>query len=263
MIKRYLRLYGFFLQFSFSRALEFRLDFTFRIFMDGIFYFIQLSFFQLLYLHTPQIGGLTREQGIIFIASLILADSIEMTFLANNMWYFPILIRRGDLDYYLTRPVSARFFLSLRDIAANSFVNFLMAIVIVIWAFKQYSPPIATINVIIYLFFLLCGVYLIYLLRLLFLLPIFWMHSARGTEEIFFSLNGLQTRPHGIFQGKIRYLVLFILPFAITVSFPIQLLFFGINWPLIAHFSLVLIVFSLFVQWLWDRALRSYSSASS
>ena len=33
---RYLRLYGYFLRFSFSRAMEFRFDFFFRIFMDSL-----------------------------------------------------------------------------------------------------------------------------------------------------------------------------------------------------------------------------------
>ncbi len=263
MIKRYLRLYGYFLQFSFSRALEFRVDFTFRIFMDSIFYLVQISFFHLLYLHTPQIGGLTNDQGMIFAASVILADSIEMTFLANNMWFLPIFIRRGDLDYYLTRPISARFFLSLRDIAANSFINFLMAIGIVLWAFARYPYPLATINIIVYLILLLLGVYLIYLLRLMFLLPIFLMQSSRGLEEIFFDLSKIQSRPHAIYQGRIRYLVLFILPFAITISFPVQILFFGMNWRLLLHFGLILLFFSALLQWLWNKALQSYSSASS
>ena len=43
------------------------------------------------------------------------ADAIHMTVFSNNMWWFPIFINRGDLDYYLIRPVSSLFFLSLRD----------------------------------------------------------------------------------------------------------------------------------------------------
>ena len=37
---RYLRLYLYFLRFSFSRAMEFRLDFYFRILMDVAFYVV-------------------------------------------------------------------------------------------------------------------------------------------------------------------------------------------------------------------------------
>lgn len=105
--------------------------------------------------------------------------------------------------------------------------------------------------------FLLLGVYLIYLLRLLFLLPIFWIQSSRGLEEIFFDLSKIQSRPHEIYQGRIRYLVLFVLPFAITVSFPVQILFFGMNWHLIAHFGFILLFFSALVQWFWNKAIKA------
>ena len=43
------------------------------------------------------------------------------------MWWLPMLINRGDLDYYLVRPVSTLFFVSFRDFAANSFVNLVIA----------------------------------------------------------------------------------------------------------------------------------------
>ena len=41
---RYLRLYAYFLRFSFSRALEFRVDFFFRVIMDTAFYAVNLGF---------------------------------------------------------------------------------------------------------------------------------------------------------------------------------------------------------------------------
>ena len=42
---RYLRLYGCFLRFSFSRAMEFRLDFFFRVLMDVVWNLVNLGFF--------------------------------------------------------------------------------------------------------------------------------------------------------------------------------------------------------------------------
>ena len=61
-----------------------------------------------------------------------------MTVFANNMWWLPIAVNRGDLDYYLVRPVSSLFFLSLREFAANSFLNLLLATGILVWALARY-----------------------------------------------------------------------------------------------------------------------------
>ena len=45
---RYLTLYGHFLRFSFSRAMEFRLNFYFRVVMDITYYLVNLAFFSII-----------------------------------------------------------------------------------------------------------------------------------------------------------------------------------------------------------------------
>ena len=65
-----------------------------------------------------------------------------MTFFANNMWKLPLAVNRGDLDYHLVRPVSTLFFVSLRDFAANSFVNLLMAVGVLVWAVSVHPTPL-------------------------------------------------------------------------------------------------------------------------
>ena len=126
-MRRYLRLYFHFLRYSFSRAFEFRVDFSFRIVMDCVFYAVNLTFFTLLYNQRDQIGGWTIDQAYIFVAAFFFVDALHMTLFSNNMWWLPILVNKGDLDYYLVRPVSSLFFLSLREFAATSFINLIIA----------------------------------------------------------------------------------------------------------------------------------------
>ena len=117
---RYLRLYLYFLRFSISRAAEFRVDFYFRVVMDVVYYAVNLAFFGIIYTQTAVVGGWTLDQAYVFVAGFLFVDAVNMTVVANNMWVLPQLINKGDLDYYLVRPVSSLFFLSLRDFAANS-----------------------------------------------------------------------------------------------------------------------------------------------
>ena len=67
---RYLRLYLYFLRFSFSRAMEFRLDFFFRGGMDLIWYAVHLVFFAVLFRFTRQLGHWTWDQVLIFAATI-------------------------------------------------------------------------------------------------------------------------------------------------------------------------------------------------
>jgi ABC-2 type transport system permease protein len=260
---RYLRLYLHFLKFSFSKAMQFRLDFSFRIFMDAIYYVVQFAFFNVIFLHTNLLGGWTIEQLRIFIASYLLVDALHMTIFANNCWWLPIYINRGDLDSYLTKPVSSLFFLSLRDFAANSFVNVILAIGIFIWALTTYSGTFTAAKLFMFIMLILNGCFIYYLIHLLFIIPTFWSGSPRGFSDVFFAVMHTMERPHKIFTGAMRGFVTFILPFAMCASMPAEFLFSPNSWGIVGQILLVTFTLFLIVLFLWSRGLRSYSSASS
>lgn len=260
---RYLRLYACFLRFSFSRAMEFRLDFFFRIAMDAIWYAVNFLFFFVLYRHTPLFGGWTYDQILVFMGAVFVSDALHMTIFSNNMWWLPILINRGDLDYHLVRPVSSLFFVSLREFAANSFVNLLMAMGVLAWALLRYPGPAGAGALALFFACLLAGVFLHYCLGLLFLLPAFWMHTSHGLREISFSMYEVMTRPSGIFTRWIYHLLTTVLPFALIVSFPTRVLFEAAPWGVVLHLAGVTAAAFLAALAMWRFGVRSYVSASS
>ena len=131
---RYLRIYGACVRFSFSRALEFRLDFFFKVGMDVVWLIVNLVFFDVLQRHTPLLGGWDRSQVRVFAAGLFVVDAAHMTIFSSNVWWFPTYVNRGDLDYHLLRPVSSLFFLMMREFAWNSFLNLLISVGVLVWA---------------------------------------------------------------------------------------------------------------------------------
>lgn len=260
---RYLRLYLYFLRFSFSKAMHFRLDFFFRIVMDCVYYLVQFSFFHILFLHTNVLGGWNIEQMQVFISAYILVDALHMTIFSNNCWWLPILINRGDLDYYLTKPVSSLFFLSVRDFAANSFVNLIIASTIMIYFLIQYPGPLTTGRVLGFFSLIVVGTFLYYLVHLLFLLCVFWTQSPRGFGDLFFTVEKVMERPDGIFQGVLRKVFLFVLPFSLMASFPARFLFDENPLSVLLTVISVTSIFFCIVSVVWNKGLKSYSSASS
>ncbi len=260
---RYARLYLYFLRFSFSRAMEFRVDFFFRIFMDSLFYAVSLAFFWVIYKHSPFMGGWNFDQALVFAAGVFLNDALHMTLFSNNLWWFPVFVNKGDLDYYLVRPVSSLFFLSLRDFAANSFINLLIAVTILVWALTRYPEPLGVERVTLYCGLLLLGVFLGYVLNFLFLVPVFWMHNASGLRETYFGLGQLSGRPDGIFTGWVRRLLTSLLPFALIISFPTRALFDAEVGSVVLQ--MLAVTGGLFgvLLLLWRFGLRAYASASS
>jgi ABC-2 type transport system permease protein len=262
-MRRYLRLYLYFLRFSFSRAMEFRVDFFFRIGMDLFWNAMYLTFFSVIFLHTGELGGWNYDQVLVFAGALFVTDALNMTLFSNNMWWFPIYVNRGDLDYYLTRPVSPLFMLSLRDFAANSFVNLLVAFGILGWAIARYPGHLGFPGVALFVSLIALGTFINYVVTMFFIIPVFWLHNVDGVRNVFWSLGATSGRPHRIYKGVVLKVLTTVLPFALVASYPVDSLFGGRpGWTLL-HMATVAAAALALMLLFWRRGLRAYASASS
>lgn len=260
---RYIKLYLHFIRFSFSKAMEFRVDFFFRFVMDIVFYIISFTFFKIIYLHTPVLGGWSIEQMYVFVGSFVFTDALFMTIFATNAWWFPISVNRGDLDYYLTKPASTFFFLSFKEFAANSMLNLILALGILGFCLSSYEGSFTLLQFLIYLVLLINGVCLYYALQLLFLIPVFWTHSPSGFINVFYSAEKVYQRPDGIFKGFIKRFFTMILPFSLVASYPTKFLFSDSDFSIVAEIFFGSAIIYIFIFMFWKLALKSYSSASS
>lgn len=260
---RYLNLYLKFIEFSIGRAMEFRLDFYFRIMMDLVYYIVSFSFFKILFIHSSEVGGWKEPQVMIFIGCFIVVDAIQMTMFANNTWNLPFLINKGDLDYYLVRPVSSFFMANFRDFSANSFVNLLMAGGFLLKALIDYPGTLGVGRILLFLLLIAVGTLLFQFVRILFILPIFWTHSGRGLDSLFWSIEKFMERPHGIYKGFIKVFLLTVLPFSAMTSLPTSVLFEMNPWPNVMICIGITVTFFLVSLGIWRYAVNNYSSASS
>jgi ABC-2 type transport system permease protein len=231
--------------------------------MDVIFYIIQFLFFKIIYLHTPILAGWNIDQMTVFICSFIFVDAFNMTFFANNAWWFPQTINKGDLDYYLTRPVSPFFFLGFKEFAANSLINLIMATAIFTYAIISYPGELNSIKLFIFVLLLINGAFLYYMTNLLFLLSVFWTGSNRGYGDLFFAAEKVFQRPDLIFNTYIRRFFVSILPFAVMASVPTRFLFEENTGHLIIEMLLASVFVYFVVSIVWKKGIRDYSSASS
>ncbi len=262
-MSRYVRLYLHFLRFSFSRAMAFRVDFLFRVVMDILYYVVNLAFFAVIYRHTSLLGGWTLDETLVFVCAFLWADAFYMTVFSTNFWWLPIAINRGDLDYHLMRPVSSLFILTLREFAANSFLNLLIATGLVWWSLARYPGTLDPVRILVFLILLLVGSLMFALLRVIFIIPIFWMHNGRGLDEVTWSLSNLAHRPHQIYHPVVRAILLSVLPLAFIASVPAHALLQGLTVGGALHVVGVFVGLFVTALLLWRRGLRAYASASS
>ena len=262
-MKRYFILYLHFLRFSISKAMEFRVDFTFRIIMDILYYAVNIMFFKVIFLHTPMLAGWNEQQMMIFVSCYLLVDAISMTVFSSNMWWLPYHINRGDLDYHLIRPVSPLFFLSLKEFSANSFMNLIIALGIFTYTLSNSSQNFSVGEVLLLIGLVLNGTLIYYCCQMLMILPVFWTQSSKGFMDLFFSMGIVMERPDRIFKGWPRVLFTVFLPFCLIASFPARLFLEKFDWWTFLHLVAVSAILWVVMLFIWRRGLKVYSSASS
>ncbi len=262
-LARYPRLYGSFLRFAFGKSLEFRMDFFFRIVMDLVFYAVNIAFFQILFLHTDVLGGWNETEALVFVAIFLVVDAIHMTMFTNNLWALPFMINEGSLDYYLVRPVSTLFFVSLREFSVSSAINLIFASGIMVWALAQNLQVLTPAKLAMLPLLLLNGSMIHYLTAILFVIPTFWTHSGKGFSTVYHIMSRFTERPDALFRGTLRVILTTVLPLSLIASFPARLLLGPFDPGLALHLVGVSLGFLGVILALWRFGLRAYASASS
>lgn len=111
----------------------FRLDFFAPFFIDGSLFVIQLLTFHVIYANVDTIGSWQKGEMILYIGTFSLLNAINMTIYFFGITGIPGKIRSGELDLYLSKPISPLFRLTFENINPGSLPLVLMSIFIILY----------------------------------------------------------------------------------------------------------------------------------
>jgi ABC-2 type transport system permease protein len=263
IIKKYAKIYGALIRFSLSRTLLFRFDFFFRFIMDCVYYSLSIAFFEILFLHTNTLNGWTNHEVLFFISGGLLLDGVFMTVMARNFWEFPVLVNKGELDFFIIRPASTLFLLFTRHFEFASLMNVFLALGIMIYAIGLFPDPLSFTQMLGFVFLLFNGLILTIALRMFTVLPVFWTHSDLGFHMLYMSIEQVTERPEVIFRGLTHVIFTTIFPFIVMTSFPARWFFGTLSWMEFFYAVALSTLFLSTTYYIWLRGLKIYSSASS
>src|SRR5262245_46373048 len=115
-LRRYLRLMLALARYGIAREMAFRGNFLAKITVEVLWLFILLIFYDTVFAQTDRVAGWTREQYLFFVGCYFTLEGVIETLFLENCVEFPELIRTGDLDFYLVRPIDEQFLVTCRSI---------------------------------------------------------------------------------------------------------------------------------------------------
>lgn len=264
---RYVRLIGSLGRYSLARELAFRGNFLAKVAVEVIWLGIMLAFYRTVFARTAVIASWTEPQYLFFVGCFFAMNGlIEMLFL-ENCEGFAELVRTGDLDFLLLRPIDEQFLISCRKVDWSTAPNILMGSAVMGLALSLGHWSFEPQRVAAFLVTFLCGVAIAYSFMLMLTSLSVWMVRNQSLMEMWWLFSSLARYPKEIFantwaEGIGRFFT-YVLPILLVVNVPAQAMVKALDWRVVSFTLLATAVLVGVSRKFFQKALRSYRSASS
>ncbi|MHB8863417.1 MAG: ABC transporter permease [Pirellulaceae bacterium] len=278
----YLRVLLTFARNSLVRDIMFRTNFLLQCISSVSWTLMNVGFYLIVFHHTPLLGpesGWGKYEFFVFLATTWLVNSLVQAFFMSNADEFSELIRTGNLDFALLKPIDTQFLVSFQKMDWSALSNFAAGIVLLGIALSQLTTraelplTITPWMLLLYIFYLLCGVAIMYSLMISLASTSIWLGRNQTLYDFWFYITNFARYPMEIYNRgwgvPLWGFFTFVIPVLVVVNVPARILAQplypdrSLSWQL-ACFALLATGASLLgSRWVFQRALLSYRSASS
>jgi ABC-2 type transport system permease protein len=264
---RYFRLFVAFARFGLASEMAFRANFLVKLLVEILWLGILLVFYWKLFENTSSIGGWSRSEYFFFVGCHYALSGIVETFFLSNCIEFAELVRSGNLDAYLLKPIDEQFLISCRWIDWSTLPNIVQGIVIMAVALAVMGWSFDPLRLVLFAAVFACGCALAYSFLLMLSSMAVWMVRNQNLMEMWWLFTTLMRYPRSIYEGAwakpFGMFFTFVVPVLVVVNVPADTLIRAfeprfIVWTMIAAVGMLIISRRFF-----RRALQSYRSASS
>lgn len=259
---RYIRLYSCFFRNCLVREMEARGSFVAGCILIMFTFIFPLLFIGAIYSQVPTLGGWTFYQYLVLVGTFQITSGLLFGIFAQNIFGMQDYVRKGELDFFLLKPVNSQFMLTTRYVRFNELPAALPGIVMLIVGIINAHLQIAWWQWLLYPIFIACGLIICYALWFITVIPVIWVVRLE-TADLFSSFFDISRYHPSMFSGIIKSVLVYVLPIGIVVSTPADVITNRITlgeacWAVLVA-AILLFISNIF----WKFAQNHYYGASS
>jgi ABC-2 type transport system permease protein len=267
-LQRYLRLFWAMARFSLLRELAFRGNFLVKMSVELIWLSILLGFYRIIFTKTSVVAEWSEWQYLFFVGCFYAIEGLMETLFLENCNSFADLVRTGDLDFYLLKPIDEQFLITCRNIEWSTAPNCLLGFGVMVLSVYKQGVAVHPLTVLLFVTMLICGIAIAYGCLVMLTSTSVWLMRNQSLYELWWLFTSLVRYPREIYYGNVWSAALgwffwFIVPILLVVNVPSRVMMKVFD-PWNAVFMAFAAVALLLVSRLFFRfSLRKYRSASS
>ena len=261
MGNKYLKSYTRFVKNSLAVDMEYRAGFLFKNITGLVWVIGALFLINVIFSQSSSVAGWTKQQVTCLYLTFSIAVDAFYIFVRDNLRKFLNLIRDGQLDAYLLKPINLRFLVTFMSNQMGYYVlfRFFAAIILLI----VYSPTSNIFNWSLYISFTIIGSIGVYSAVFILHTLNFWLIRLENITELSNQSYELAKVPIDAWPKQIQLFLTYAFPITVLSSFAVNALF-GKAGVIQLLLSVIVSTILYFISdKFWNFALRHYSSASS
>lgn len=204
----------------------------------------------------------TTDQMIVFFITYQLIDQIAQIFY-RGVYNFGYKIRSGGFDYHLLRPISPLFTTLLGHPDINDVIFFFPTFAFMLYLLSTLELSITPLSIVMYGLLLTNALLIATAFHILVAATAIFTTEVDGIIWLYRDLTGLARFPVSMYIEPLKLALFFLVPVGMMVTIPAEVLMNASPTYSIGLAFLVGIGFFITSLYIWNQALKHYSSASS
>ena len=264
---RYVRMLWHLARYTLTRELAFRGNFLVKVSVEVIWLGILLAFYRTVFARTSSLAGWPENEYFFFVGCFFALNGVIETLFLENCNDFAELVRTGDLDFLLLRPIDEQFLITCRKIDWGTGLNVLMGGAIMAVALVRMHWAFDPVRVAAFALTFASGAAIAYSFMLLLTSLSVWMVRNQSLMEMWWLFTSLARYPKDIFTNTwaapIGRFFTYVLPILLVAYVPSAVMVRAFD-PFLVAFTILATAILLWAsRRFFQHALRSYRSASS
>ncbi len=264
---RHLRLLLSFAKVSLLGELAFRSNFLLKVLVELIWLGILLTFFKTIFAKSSNVAGWNEQEYLFFVGSYYALEGFVETFFLENCIEFSELVRSGNLDFCLLKPIDPQFFITLRKVDWSTAPKILLGFFMLAYSLTEINKPFELWKIPVFAGLFLSGCSLAYSFLLCLTSLSVWMVRNQSLMEVWWLFTNLMRYPRQIYDTPwalpIRMVFGFIIPALLAVSIPAEFAVKQVEFGMLFFLVIASVFFFKISRMFFNYSLKHYRSASS
>lgn len=258
-----LRLFAIYLRLGLLGEMEYRANFWINLFQSFLELGVALGGLAVVFAHTDTLGGWKPEELLALVGVYFLIAGMIRTLVRPSMQLFMEDIRKGTLDFKLTKPADAQLLVSIQRVEVWRLVDATVGLIVLGVALSRLGTQIGLGDALAFGVTLLAGGLIVYSFFMILATCAFWFVRVENILVIFDSMYQAGRWPVTIYPAWLQWILTFLVPVAFATTVPASAFTGRIEGGLLLTAVGLAVALLIAARLFWRYGIRFYSGASA